>query len=91
MLHFQYFFTEIKTQTSSLILFGACQGKKFLKDKSHASYEDFLFIAVEKERQVFYRRQQNGKSYYSLISFVAMLNALSKLINGWIMKLEGLL
>ena len=44
MLHFQYFFTEIKTQTSSLILFGACQEKK--KDNSHASYEGFLFIAV---------------------------------------------
>ena len=25
MLHFRYFFTEIKTQTSSLILFGARQ------------------------------------------------------------------
>ena len=32
MLHFRYFFTEIKTQTSSLILFGARQEKKFLKD-----------------------------------------------------------
>ena len=62
MLHFQYFFTEIKTQTSSLILFGACQEKKFLKDDSHASYEDFLFIAIQKERQVFYRCQQNEKS-----------------------------
>ena len=31
MLHFQYVLTEIKTQTSSLILFGACQEKKFLK------------------------------------------------------------
>ena len=65
MLHFQYFFTKIKTliiKTFSLILFGAFQEKKFLKDNSHASYEDFLFIAVQKERQVFYRRQQNGKS-----------------------------
>ena len=62
MLHFQYFFTEIKTQTSSLILFGACQEKKFLKDNSHASHKDFLFIAVQKERQVFYRRQKNEKS-----------------------------
>ena len=53
MLHFQYFFTESKTQTSSLILFRACQEKKFLKDDSRASHEDFLFIAVEKERQVF--------------------------------------
>ena len=62
MLNFQYFFTKIKTQTFSLILFGAFQEKKFLKDNSHASYEEFLFIAFEKERQVFYRRQQNGKS-----------------------------
>ena len=62
MLHFRYFFTEIKTQTSSLILFGACQEIKFLKDDRHVSHEDFLFIAVEKERQVFYRRQQNEKS-----------------------------
>ena len=30
MLHFRYFFTEIKTQTSSLILFGARQ-EFFLK------------------------------------------------------------
>ena len=56
MLHFQYFFTEIKTKTSSLILFGVRQEKNFLKDDSrHASHKDFLFIAVEKERQVFYR------------------------------------
>ena len=27
MLHFQYYFTEYKTQTSSLILFGTCQEK----------------------------------------------------------------
>ena len=62
MLHFQHFFTEIKTQTSSLILFGACQEKKSLKNDSHASYKDFLFIAVQKERQVFYRCQKNEKS-----------------------------
>ena len=49
MLHFQYFFTKIKTQTFSLILFGAFQEKKFLKDNSHVSYEDFLFIAVQKD------------------------------------------
>ena len=53
MLHFRYFFTEIKTQTSSLILFGACQKKKFLKDNRHASNEDFLFIAVEKRDKFF--------------------------------------
>ena len=87
MLHFRYFFTEIKTQTHS---FWSLPGKKILKDDRHASHKDFLFIAVEKERQVFYRRQQNEKSYYSLISFFATLNALSKLINSWIMKLEGL-
>ena len=68
----------------------ACQEKNFLKDDRHASHEGFLFIAIEKERQVFYRCQQNGKSYYSLISFFVTLNALSKLRNGWIMKLEGL-
>ena len=34
MLHFQYSFTKIKTQTFSLILFGAFQEKKFLKDNS---------------------------------------------------------
>ena len=62
MLHFQYFFAKIKTQTFSLILFGAFQEKKFLKDNSRAIYEDFLFIAVQKERQVFYRCQQNEKS-----------------------------
>ena len=62
MLHFQYFFTKIKTQTFSLIPFGAFQENYFLKDNSHASYKDFLFIAVQKERQVFYRCQQNGKS-----------------------------
>ena len=62
MLHFQYVFTKIKTQTFNLILFRAFQEKKFLKDNSHASYEDFLFIAVQKERQVFYRCQQNEKS-----------------------------
>ena len=62
MLHFQYVFTEIKTQTSSLILFLELPGKKFLKDDRHASFEDFLFIAVEKERQFFYRCQQNEKS-----------------------------
>ena len=62
MLHFLYFFTEIKTQTSSLTLFGARQEKKFLKDDRYASHKDFLFIAVEKERQVLYCRQQNEKS-----------------------------
>ena len=61
MLHFRYFFTEIKTQISSLFLFGACQKKKFLKDDRHASHKDFLFIAVENERQVFYRRQKMKK------------------------------
>ena len=49
MLHFRYFFTEIKTQTSSLIFFGARQ-KFFLKKNNR---HDFLFIAVEKERHVF--------------------------------------
>ena len=53
MLHFRYFFTEIKTQTSSLILFGASQEFFFFKNDRHASHEDFLFIAVEKERHVF--------------------------------------
>ena len=57
--------------------------KKILKDDRHASHEDFLFIAVEKKRDKFY-------GYYSLILFFATLNALSKFINGWIMKLEGL-
>ena len=64
MLHFQYVFTEIKTQTSSLILFWSLSGNK---NDRHASHKDFLFIAVEKERQVFYRCQQNGKIYYFLI------------------------
>ena len=62
MLHFRNFFTEIKTQTSSLIIFGTRQESFFKKNDRHASHEDFLFIAVQKERQVFYRRQQNGKS-----------------------------
>ena len=53
MLHFRYFFTEIKTQTSSLILFGARQYSFFKKNDRHASHKDFLFIAVEKERHVF--------------------------------------
>ena len=53
MLHFQYFFREIKTQTSSLILFGARQEIFFKKNNRHASHENFLFIAVEKERHVF--------------------------------------
>ena len=65
-IHFQYVFTEIKTQTSSLIIFlELARKKKFLKDNKHASYEDFLFITVEKERDkffIFYRRQQNEKS-----------------------------
>ena len=91
MLHVRYFFTEIKTQTSSLILFGVCQEKKFLKDNSYASYKDFLFIAVQKERQVSYRRQQNEKKLASFDVVFSTLNALSKLIDGWIMKLEGLL
>ena len=46
-------YTKIKTQTFSLILFGAFQEKKFLKDNSHASYEDFLFIAVRKRDKFF--------------------------------------
>ena len=43
MLHFRYFFTEIKTQTFSLILFGDRQEKTnyFLKDDRHASHKDF--------------------------------------------------
>ena len=32
MLHFQYFFAKIKTQTFSLILFGAFQEKKLCKN-----------------------------------------------------------
>ena len=46
MLHFQYFFTEIKTQTSSLILFGAFQEKKFLKttDMQQTSKPKRLFV-----------------------------------------------
>ena len=55
-------FTEIKTQPSSLILFGARQEKRFLKEDRHASHKDLFFIAVDKERQVFYRCQQNEKS-----------------------------
>ena len=43
MLHFRYFFPEIKTQTSSLILFGARQEKKFLKDDRHASHKVYRF------------------------------------------------
>ena len=65
MLHFQYVFTEIKTQTSSLILFLELTKKKNSSkttDMRHASHKDFLFIAVERERQVFYRCQQNEKS-----------------------------
>ena len=62
MLHFQYFFTEIKTQTSSLILFGARQEFFFFKYDRHASHEDFLFIAVEKERHVFTVVSKTGKS-----------------------------
>ena len=53
MLHFRYFFTEIKTQTSSLILFGARQEFFFKKNDRHTSHKDFLFIAVEKEGHVF--------------------------------------
>ena len=54
MLHFQYVFTEIKTKTSSLILFlELARKKKFLKDDRNASHKDILFIAVEKEWQVF--------------------------------------
>ena len=63
MLHFRYLFTEIKTQTPSLILFFSSRKQNFfLKDDKHASHKDFLFIAVEKERQVFYFCQQNEKS-----------------------------
>ena len=35
MLHFRYFFTEIKTQTSSLIFFGACQIFFLKKNDGH--------------------------------------------------------
>ena len=45
MLHFQYFFTEIKTQTSSLILFRACQEKNFLKDDK----DWFVYRCSERE------------------------------------------
>ena len=51
MLLFRCIFTE--TQTTSLIIFGARQVKKFLKDNRHSSHKDFLFIAVEKERRFF--------------------------------------
>ena len=53
MLHFQYFFTEIKTQNSSLILFGAFQEKKFLKDDRHAIHKDFLnvYLSLLRERE----------------------------------------
>ena len=37
MLHFQYVFTEIKTQTSSLILILELARKKILKRRRHAS------------------------------------------------------
>ena len=67
-IHFRYFFTEIKTQTSSLILFGVCQEKKILRRrqtcKPATKRRLFVFIAVEKERQVFYCCQQN-----ELVSF----------------------
>ena len=53
MLHFRYFFTEIKTQTSSFNSFGARQEFVLKKNDRHASQEDFLFIAVEKERHIF--------------------------------------
>ena len=91
MLHFRYFFTEIKTQTSSLILFGARQEFFLKKNDRHASHKDFLFIAVEKEKHVFTVVSKTEKSKYSLISFFATLNTLYKLINGWIRKLEGLI
>ena len=44
MLHFRIFFTEIKTQTSGLILFGACQEKKFLKDDRHARLSVYYYF-----------------------------------------------
>ena len=67
MLLFRYFFTEIKTQTSSS--FWSLPRKKFLKDNRHARHKEFLSIAVEKERQVFYTysRQQNKMEKVSIL------------------------
>ena len=62
MLLFRYFFTEIKTQTSSLILFGA---RLVLKNDRHARATKTFCLsgAVEKERHIFtYRCQKMEKS-----------------------------
>ena len=43
MLHFRYFFTEIKTETSSLILFGARQNFFFLKTTGMQATKTFVY------------------------------------------------
>ena len=53
MLHFRYFFTEIKTQTSSLILFGAFQEKKFLKTTDMQATKTFYLSLLRKRDKFF--------------------------------------
>ena len=53
MLIFNILLQKFKLRTASLILFGARQEENILKDDRHVSHKDFLFIAVEKEKQVF--------------------------------------
>ena len=72
MLHFQYYYTKIKTQTSSLNLFGARQEFFFLNDR-HASHKDFLFIAVEKKSKFFTVVSKMEKVGILLISFFVTL------------------
>ena len=50
---FNIFLQKLKIKTFSLIIFGARQEKKFLKDDRHASHKDFLFIAVENKVSIF--------------------------------------
>ena len=46
-------------------------------------------LSLLRKRDKFFTVVSKMKKVSILMSFFATLNALSKLINGWIMKLEG--
>ena len=78
MLHFKYFFTEIKTQTSSLILFGARQEKKILKYDSQYATKTFCLSLFRKRDKFFTVVSKMNK--VSIFDVCFTLNAFSKLL-----------
>ena len=86
-----YFINNLFVTLTSNCFSRACQEKKFSKDDRHATQT--FCLSLLKKRDASYTvvsKTKKKKSIYLMCRVFATFNALSKLINGWIMKLEGL-